>query len=184
MEVDILGDIITAEISGDEITVNVVRTAPATYDSLLDTPNTKVGQAGKFPQVNGLETLHEYVKIQDIEELTDGATITWDWEKLRTRYAWLSTGNSRNVDLQNVPIPTDTIFQGAVGDIIVKKTTAGDITLTLQGTGLYFYDIIEKTGGATLGVVLSGANGDYFEISCEVVGFDQAGDYIVFVTYE
>ena len=175
---------ITAEVLGDEIVINVIKAAATTYDALLDTPDSKIGQAGKFPQVNGAETLHEYVKIQDVETLTDGATIVWDWQKVRTRYARLGTANSRIIDLQNVPIPTDTIFEGAIGNVITKKNVLGDIVLTLQGAGFKFYDMIDKALGATLVITFSGANGDFFEISCEINGEMDGADYIVFTRYE
>lgn len=50
------------------------------YDGLSDTPNSKVGNALKFPRVNAGETAHEYVTVtSDIHYEHDQATPSASW---------------------------------------------------------------------------------------------------------
>ena len=83
-----------------------------TYDELIDTPNTKVGNALKIVRVNAAETDHEYVDLGLIgNDLNDSrvfpSSMTWVY-------------NNHNLG----KIPSVTVIDGA------GNTVHGDITYT------------------------------------------------------
>lgn len=81
MEIDILGDFISADISVDEITINVIRYGPDDFNSFVglnDTPSDYIGQAGKIPIVNltedGLRFSDISSSCNSVELIGDGIT--------------------------------------------------------------------------------------------------------------
>lgn len=186
IEIDVINDKqITAEISGDEIVINVLKydliSGVTTYDGLTDTPSSKTGKAGQYVGVNSLETLHEYVKYRNIVTLTDGATIALDLDSWIETYCKLE-GTTRTATTLNLTnFPDRSIFNLS----ITKNNSDQDLVFTLGGTNLV-YDVFDSTNNVytrATTVTISGTDTDQsWELSFKNTGIADGTDTVIQVT--
>jgi len=93
------------------------------------------------------------------KSLADGAAVTWNCQGLIQRLDDWECGTATvALTMSNFRIP-------GVYDVLIKKTIAGDVTITLSGSGLTFRGFDDGGFAATPDVVLSGATDDFFELS-------------------
>jgi len=113
--------------------------------------------------------------LNDSDTLTDGAAIAWDLESAIMKRAHLTTAESApTLTLSNVLAGSEFVLH-------VKKTIAGDTTVSLAGTGLAFKGYNSADYGTTSDVVLSGAANDYFTLTFTVDPDLDGGDKVVLV---
>ena len=91
--------------------------------------------------------------------LTDGAAIAFNFNNKIFNLKTLTTVQAA------ITLTLSNVTQGANQVLSVVKNLAGDVTITLAGTGLSFYGYASADLGTTPVVVLSGAIGDIFDIS-------------------
>jgi hypothetical protein len=138
----------------------------AAYNSVTDAVGVYVKDSFK-PVVTKVETT-----------LTDGSSITGDCAKADDVYFKLETSQT-TIN----PFYLDNVDGGTVVNVAVKKTIAGDCTITLDdtNTGLTFRGYDNAGYGTTPNVVLSGAANDFFDISILVTNHTDSGDNVCLV---
>lgn len=122
------------------------------------------------------DILKAYLQDSTIQTVTDGATPTVDFDSWGGRiFTWSTAQSTPAPDIQNF---------GKVGTLMIKKTIAGDVTVTLGGTGLKFVDMDadNDTVAATVDITLSGAANSYYEISIIDSGQTNGGSNVLLVT--
>ena len=125
---------ITVEVSGDEIVINVIKSAPTTFVALLDTPDAIL--ANQFLRGNALGKKLEFFKYARRNPITliDGATINIDLDNYLVTHGLLNntTRVATILDFDNFPI-------NAEFNLAITKDN-GDLGLvfTLSGTDLIF----------------------------------------------
>lgn len=90
--------------------------------------------------------------------LSDATEITWVWNKI-FNVATLTTSNI------SITLTLSGITAGKNHILSVVKNTASDVTISLTGTDLSFYGYDGADYSNTPNIILSGANGDIFDIS-------------------
>jgi hypothetical protein len=119
-------------------------------------------QAGKFITVSSSEAVFEFFSFRDTPAiLTDGDTITHDLNSFYEVLAGLTTGESA------IAYNLSNMIQGAVLDLSVKKTIAGNVTITFDGEGYVFVDMNDDpdTEAALLAITHDGADDGWIEVS-------------------
>ena len=113
-----------------------------------------------------------YLTYPTIDTLTDGASITVNFEGWGQRAFFLSTAEGT---------PTANISNfGINGHITIEKTAVGDSTLTVQGTGYKFIDMNNKAAAAaSVDLTLSD---DWNEVNLQHSGTTDDGDVVINVT--
>jgi hypothetical protein len=117
-----------------------------TYDDLTDTPSSKIGSALKFPQVNALETAHEYVLIDysDIQNPPVGGTL----------WGGSLAGDIWNLNSGDVGIGTTTP-DGKLNVSVSSTELIGKFSATSHNAALYI-----SSANTSLIKINSGANTD------------------------
>ena len=91
--------------------------------------------------------------------LTDGASIAWNLNsKLDNRQRLVTSQSTITLTISNV-------VADSVNDLRIKKSIAGNCTITLAGSGITFNGFGNGDFNTTPQIVLSGAADDWFEIS-------------------
>lgn len=112
--------------------------------------------------------------VKSLSDITDGDTPSVDCLNYDQAKAFWSTAEST---------PTLSISNmGKILDLSIKKTIAGDTTVTLSGTGYKFVDMDSKAiPASTVNIVLSDTVNFYFEISIKKSGDTDGGDDVLLV---
>jgi hypothetical protein len=125
-------------------------------------------------------TSSEYSSLQAMipgtGTLTDGAAVAFDLSsKLDNRYFLSTAQTAITLTLSNVADYT-------VSNLLVKKTIAGDCTISLAGTGLTFRGPNGADLGTTPDIVLSGATDARWEISFANYGDTESTNKVIVVS--
>jgi hypothetical protein len=111
-------------------------------------------------ELGGLFTFNSNVGgIASTAALTDGAAIAFNMASNTLGIKTLSTVQAA------ITLTLSNVTQGANQVLSVEKNIAGDVTITLAGTGLSFYGYNDADLSTTPNVVLTGAIGDIFDVS-------------------
>lgn len=111
--------------------------------------------------------------LADFASLTDAAPVVFNATSLKEPKGYLETSSSRTLDITNVRGYNDALKYSVI-TLIVKKTTASDILITLD-SDFTNKDIVSD--GAVSGYTLAGAINSYFKLYGVVFG--QVGGAIV-----
>ncbi|HDY89721.1 MAG TPA: hypothetical protein ENH82_16605 [bacterium] len=162
----------TTEPGGVEITTTQIPTIGSIQD-IWDTLSS--GDKNTFADANRTEIL-TFIDVLLMTELTDGASIAADCLSEDQIMFYLSTA-------QGTPTITFSNF-GNVCSVAIAKTIAGDVVVTLAGTGLKFVDLDSDndTIATTIDITLSGGADSHYEISLIDSGIDDAGSNVLNVT--
>ena len=133
---------ISADVSGDEIIINVLKYEVGngdTFISLTDTPSSYTGQARKLPRVNAAGDALEFTDdIYQIGELTESADIAINCLSRDQSDAYI-------VDMARTATTLTLSNLGRVFDLsMTKYNTNQDLVFTLAGAGLVF-DVFDST---------------------------------------
>jgi len=112
--------------------------------------------------------------LKTLTDITDGSTPSLDCLNYdQSKVFWSTAETAATLSLSNL---------GDILDISIKKTIAGDSTVTLSGTGLKFIDMDSKaTPATTVAIALSDSVNFYFEISCKKSGTTDGGSDVILV---
>ena len=150
------------------IEVDVTETAVGSgVKSLI---NLNVGGASKF-RVDNDGMIYYKIRLSDI---TDSATPSIDClDNPSVKTFWSTAESAPALSVSNF---------GEELLISIKKTTAGDSTITIDGTGLKFIDMNNKALPATsVDIILSDTTNYFFEISLSDSGTTDGGSNVILV---